>query len=216
MTHYPFDSSMTLGPPIGTFDMHTIKNEPMLFSCDLERAWRLGGPITQDFLHALTLDGLERPNLIIDTRVHMLMPGWYPAIPGWHHDDVPRDESGQPDYEAPAYRSQHAMALINADVAPTEFALGKCALLKPEPGEITYGKWHPLVEGLVRAGKLKRFEAPNARVIFFDWQAFHQAVPAVKTGWRWFGRASWDTHRTPTNEVRRQVQVYLPNPMQGW
>jgi ribosomal protein L4 len=39
---------------------------------------------------------------------------------------------------------------------------------------------------------------------------------AVKNGWRLFIRASWNTDRKPTNEFRRQVQVYMENPMEGW
>jgi hypothetical protein len=30
-----------------------------------------------------------------DIKVHMLMPRQYPCIPGWHVDNVPRDEDGR-------------------------------------------------------------------------------------------------------------------------
>lgn len=75
-----------------------VKNEPMLFSCDLDATRELGGPITRAWLDAILTDASIGP-YIIDTRVHMLMPGFWPCIPGWHHDDVPRErEDGQPDY----------------------------------------------------------------------------------------------------------------------
>jgi hypothetical protein len=37
-------------------------------------------------------------------------------------------------------------------------------------------------------------------------------------GWRFFIRASWSTDRVKncTNEIRRQVQVYMENPVEGW
>lgn len=31
-------------------------------------------------------------NYYVDAKVHMLMPGQFPCIPGWHRDGVPRDE----------------------------------------------------------------------------------------------------------------------------
>lgn len=115
------DSRFTLGEQLQEFfTLEQIKNEPMLFSCDCIHARRLGGPITHAFLDSLPTDWLLADDFVVDSRVHMLMPGWFPAIPGYHHDDVPRSrEDGQPDYIAPAYRSEHVMMLVNAEVCPT-------------------------------------------------------------------------------------------------
>ena len=80
-------------------DAATIKREPMLFSCDLEHAKLLGGPLTREVLEKLE-EVLPAPrggrNWVVDTRVHMLKPYFYPAIPGWHGDAVGRGENGQP------------------------------------------------------------------------------------------------------------------------
>jgi hypothetical protein len=147
----------------------------------------------------------------------MLMPEWYPAIPGFHHDDVPRSrEDGQPNYETPEYRSEHAMALVNADVCPTYFALGSADFAIPDIGKTIYREWHPLVSWLVENGPLSHYEVPDKTVVFFDDRTWHQATPAVKSGWRWFIRASRNTHRKPTNELRRQVQVYMDSLTEGW
>ena len=35
----------------------------------------------------------DADNYVVDVKVHMLMPGAYPCIPGWHLDFVPRDEN---------------------------------------------------------------------------------------------------------------------------
>lgn len=208
-----FNSTITLGDALPAFSDEQIKSEPMLFNCSGVAACEMGGPITRAFL--LALGGFE--NAIIDTRSHMLMPGWYPCIPGWHHDDVPRSRAdGQPNYETPEYRSVHAMALVNGGICPTQFAIGECDLPAVPLGGVIYKQWHPLVERACRLGTLDRLDAPSNQIVWFDWKSFHQGVPANRGGWRWFGRASFETDRKPTNEIRRQVQVYLEFPMEGW
>ncbi len=208
-----FTSTITMGSPLPQFSDDEIKNEPMLFNCSGAAAWDMGGPITRAFLEALGGSG----HAVIDTRSHMLMPGWYPCIPGWHHDDVPRTrEDGQPNYKTPEYRAVHAMALVNGDICPTQFAVGRCDLPDIPLGGVIYKAWHPQVEALCQDGKMKRVDAPSNRIVWFDWQSFHQGIQANRGGWRWFGRASFETERKPTNEIRRQVQVYLEFPMEGW
>jgi len=203
-----------------------IKNEPMFFNCGLKFAYENGGPITRSFLTPIYN---MAPDLkaVFDSRVHMLMPGWFPAIPGFHHDDVPRPpvrpgahfiSAGQPDYDNPRYHSIHFMGLVNARVAPTEFAVGECTMPCVPDGELIYRRWHEEVERLLANGTLSSFEAPDRHILGFNWQSFHRGVKARHVGWRWFGRVSYNTDRVKqvTNEIRRQVQVYLEFPMEGW
>lgn len=198
------------------FSEADIKNEPMLFNCDEEAAEKLGGPITKAFLAQLKKN-VGDP-IILDTRVHMLMPGWFPCIPGFHHDDVPRTRGdGQPDYDNPPYHVQHALLLLNGQICPTEFALGKVTLpyVKKEDGPV-YKVWHKETERAIGDGRLTSLMAPSNTIIYFDAHTLHQGTRAISNGWRFFARASWKTGRIPTNEVRRQVQVYLEKPMEGW
>lgn len=212
---YSFSSRFRVGGKMPMFSQSAVKNEPMLFGCDIEHADEFGGVITHKFLELLVSDGWD--DAVIDTRVHMLMPGWFPAIPGWHHDDVARGADSQPDYDDMPYQSEHAMALVNGDICPTQFAIGIVNLPAPVNGRgATYGQWHPMVDIAVADGILKTVDAPTNQLIYFDWQTFHQGVAARENGWRWFGRASRKTDRRPTNEIRRQVQVYLAHPMEGW
>lgn len=216
--------------PLATFAQsipnEAIKNEPMFFNCDAEYALKHGGPITKQFLQALPSQILDKP-LVFDSRSHMLMPGWFPAIPGFHHDDVPRPEipvgqhfvtAGQPDYDNPRYRSEHIMGLVNGDICPTEFALGQCTMPSVAKGDLIYRRWHEEVERLLGEMKLASWHAPDRTLVYFDCDAFHQGTKAVSNGWRWFGRISWNTERTSkvTNEIRAQAQVYLEFPMEGW
>ena len=209
-------------PPLSERD---VKCEPMLFNCDLRGAYEHGGRITEEFLGALPEEWRDAP-LVIDSRVHMLMPGWYPCIPGWHHDDVPRTRSdGQPNYGPGQCRSEHIMALVNAEICPTQFAIGEGEFEEPALGRTIYSDWHPEVERLVDEMYLYPWWAQSNLLIQFNDRTWHRGTPAVKSGWRFFIRASryYDPDGKPiprgnprTNEVRRQVQVYLDQVNAGW
>ena len=225
------NSHVSISPfKMSEYSQDAIKNEPMLFNCDGQAAINLGGPITREFVKLLLLQWqccLTHEELVVDTRVHMLMPRWYPCIPGFHHDDVPRlGDHGQPYYpefngswdRQGNYHADHAMTIVGGTGSFTEFALGT-AEFKPVPiGDTVYAQWHYEVVNHLANGKLKCYSVTPNEIVFFDARSWHQGVPATEFGWRYFARASWNTDRTKhcTNEVRRQVQVYLENPMEGW
>lgn len=214
---YNFNSKVEeRGTFCNDYSADIIKNEPMFFNCDLDFAYEHGGEITRDFILGLP-DDWYHCNPVIDSRVHMLMDGWYPCIPGYHHDDVPRSTTnGQPNYDSPEYRSEHLMGLVNGDICPTMYALGEHTL--PKVDGIIYKTWHNQVEEQIKEGLLTTMEAPSGKYLQFDWQSMHTGQRAKKDGWRWFIRLSRNTDRQKkiTNEMRRQVQVYLEFPMQGW
>ena len=210
------DSRLALGEAPPSYPESQLKYEPMLFSCDWESAYLLGNEPTRKFLLALPNEW-QNNKTIIDSRVHMLMPGWYPCIPGYHHDDVPRTRpDGQPDYFNPAYRSEHAMVLYNGDICPTEFAIGESLFSDVPIGQTYYKVWHDEVLKKINTGDLQKVYAPANRIIFFNDRTWHQGVKANSDGWRLFIRASRNTGRIALNETRKQVQVYLENPMDGW
>lgn len=208
-----FNSKVSFGKTLSLYSQNDIKNESMLFNCTLDFAMEKGGPITKEFVSLLSEDFKSG---IIDTRVHMLMPGWYPCIPGWHHDDVPRSTtSGQPNYNNPEYYADHCMALINGEISPTEFLLGSIEVPTPMPGEVIYRTWDNYLDN---EGKEQgaRISAPDRTLIYFDCDTFHRGTETIKSGWRWFGRVSKNTERVPTNEIRSQVQVYMSTINAGW
>lgn len=218
MIYYHFDSKIQVrGHFPCSFTDEELKNEPMFFNCDLDFCQKNGGPITKSFLENLP-DDWKNCNPVIDSRVHMLMKGWFPAIPGFHHDDVPRNTpNGQPNYDYPSYKSEHLTGLVNADISPTLFAIGKHTLAKVE-NSIVYKEWHPQIEKQIKDKVLLPLILDSGEYVQFNWQSMHTAQRAVKNGWRWFIRLSRNTDRQNriTNEFRRQVQVYLENPMEGW
>lgn len=210
------DSKIVFGGSLHFFSQEQIKTEPMLFNCDYSNAWRMGDEITQHFLWHLPRNW-HNEHTVIDSRAHMLMPGFWPCIPGWHHDDVPRERlDGQPEYFNPSYRSEHCMALFNGGICPTQFALGKASLPDVRFGEVYYKQWHPMVQQLVAEKQLELVEAPSEQLIYFNDRTWHQGVQAKEAGWRFFIRASRNTGRKATNERRHQVQVYMDNPNIGW
>lgn len=219
---YQSTSQFRYGPRFDSgFLQEEVKNEPMFFNSDLVFAKMRGGNITNTFINEFLFDnpGIAPKDCVFDSRVHMLMPGWFPCIPGFHHDDVPRNTAdGQPDYSATrAYFSQHCMGMVNGDICPTQFATGHSFLPFPEQ-DIIYKHWHPIIEGMVEQGTMQVTDAESGRLLYFDADTLHQGQRARASGWRWFGRISWNTDRVKhvTNELRRQVQVYLEYPMEGW
>lgn len=220
---YKFESTIVIRDGFHTpefksdWSQEVIKNEPMLFNCDLDSAYKLGGPITREFLFNLPNDW-HKCNPVIDSRVHMLMPKWYPCIPGFHHDDVPRSQEkhGQPDYDNMTYKSEHLMGLVNGDICPTQFLLGDFEMPAVDTSkDVIYRAWDEIISGVEDKNII---DAPSGKYIQFDWQSFHAGSKANAGGWRWFIRLSRNTDRqqNATNEIRRQSQVYLEYPTMGW
>jgi hypothetical protein len=193
-----------------------IKNEPMFYNCSPLYAYENGGPITRDFIQRLPGEFLQ--NSVFDSRVHMLMNGWYPCIPGWHHDDVPRPNNGQPDYDTPAYKSKHILGVVNADISPTEFLNTTVVMPKIPESEIIYKVWNDEIEKLINSNLVTTMKVKDRQLYYFDCDTFHRGTKAQWAGWRWFGRISINTDRVRniTNEKRVNAMVYLENPTIGW
>lgn len=186
-----------------------IKQEPMFFSADMDFAYTNGGPITKAFIDGYLLD---KTGWIIDSRVHMLMPGWYPCIPGWHHDDIPRSATnGQPNYDNPEYKAVHRMCVIGKSAMP-EFLNQIVALDKVE-NDVVYKVWNDQINNIPG---LRTQTLQSGDVVEFGEQDFHRGLPATQDCWRFFIRASRNTTRQFHNEIRKQVQVYMSELEAGW
>jgi hypothetical protein len=214
-----FDSRFVLHGRVPAFSPAQVKAEPMFFAAGNDFARRHGGPLTHAVLDALPGDW-RASRLVIDSRTHLLMPGWYPCIPGWHLDDVPRTRSdGQPEHRQPAYRAEHILCVVG-DAALPLFAVGHLELEDVPEGQVEpsplcaetalYQKWHHDIERLLAAGRLRQEMIPERALVQFGWGAFHRGTAATKHGWRFFIRVSRNTARLVHDELRRQVQVYLP------
>jgi len=192
------------------YEQDEIKNEPMIFGGDYGFCRRHGGPITQEFLDLLPTHYRDEP-FILDSRVHMLKPGWMPCIGGWHLDDVPRSGSEmQPNFALVNPATEHVAAVIG-DASLTEFLDEEVELWVPPRGLI-YKSFDAQMESknvrtkFVSSGVLFRFGS-------FD---LHRGRPATKNGFRMFIRASSYSPRSPRNEIRNQTQVYVESFSEGW
>lgn len=205
--------------PLDTPQSQTlIIAEPLLYSASLEFAACYGGPLTRAVLRKLP--NWDPPNgfhWVVDTRTHMLMPGQYPAIPGWHCDGVPRGNyTAQPDLNQLRDDVWHVVAHVSTHpegVSNTQFIT--------EPYEIDCDEsrvWASVHEHLKRTdvelsgsvltpgdGAITRFKMPT----------LHRATPAKHRGWRWWFRASMYYNR-PVNQIRNHVQVYTVGDGAGW
>lgn len=216
-----------------TTNADQIKDEPMLFSADPIFAHAHGGSLTRYVLNALTTRGKINPgeHVVIDTRVHMLKPGWIPAIGGWHCDAIPRGDDGQPVLDHPAIDGiRHYLCVIDCGTgALTEFirhnTLADKFLPKvASPGKNLWGEHSELINEVLAGAKdfgLDRefyvTTVKNGQIYEFGPRDYHRAIPATGDGWRFFFRASVNTlTRGPLNEIRQQVQVYLPHEDLGW
>ena len=218
-------SLLKLSRQIDNFSQEDIREEPQLFNCDLEHAYKLGGPIVRNMLDCLPPDWHDEP-VVVDTKVHMLKLGWWPCIPGWHLDDVHRNTlDGQPNFYTPEYRSHHAISIVGADIAPTEFLIEPVNIVinRSAVRGSVYSQAHNQIELIKEKFTMK---VSDRCIYLFDDRTWHRCTQAVSNGWRWFGRVSRYTHafhghsiprpNPRTNEVRTQTQVYIQSEGKGW
>ncbi|TCV62338.1 hypothetical protein EDE09_124103 [Neorhizobium sp. S3-V5DH] len=211
-----------------------LKDEPMLFSASPQFALQEGGPLTLEATTFLLNAGeisLDRGNVVIDTRVHMLKPGWIPAIGGWHCDAIPRGEDGQPVLDHPAIPGiRHYLLVVDCGTGSMTEFLNHGSLITEllqkvaSPGKNLWGEHseeiNTYLSDLVELGA-DRSEyvttAESGALYKFSARDYHRAIPATGHGWRYFFRASVNTMvKEPLNEIRKQVQVYLPHEDLGW
>jgi hypothetical protein len=190
-----------------------LRGLPQFFRADLDMVWRLGGPSLRRVLSAIGFASRWQ-YLSVDSRLHMLMPGMYPCIPGWHCDDFHRPDGKQPAlakvmHEAP---SEHA-AIVLGGCSLTRFVNEPITVDVWTPaGANVYGKAHALIEAL----EPRTMQVAPGELWWFSPLSWHRGEPATARGWRYFLRITGSNHYEPRNELRTQTQVYMPAPFEGW
>lgn len=207
-----------------------IENTPTLARCSIEDAAVFGGTLTREALGAMNLRG-DRKHIIVDTKVHMLLPGFIPSIPGWHTDGVPRGDEGlnPNNHGAPNLRAQieahpdeapRYHILVTGDHSPTEFIRESMQLRFPEDiGSDLYREMTDQIDRLWLPHFATPWAVPPCTVVEWDWWNVHRAVPATARGWRFLIRVTETDHITPRKSpndfIRRQNMVYAPTSF-GW
>jgi hypothetical protein len=232
MKKYTLSPSLRFSQPqnLPLFGISEMEAEPMLFSADQEFALKNGGPITnwalEEVGEQLSSRLLAAKNagkdysVVIDTRTHMLMPDFFPAIPGWHCDAVPRSSYyDQPDLGAVdlEYVTHFVVVLASKESDPncyTEF-ISNPLEFEIDESERVWTQVHKQTQQALSEGRAERVSVQNGLICEFDQHAIHRAVRAESRGWRWFFRASV-YHSKPMNKIRHQTQVYIAEESGGW
>lgn len=202
-----------------------VESTPVLRRPSLENAVMYGGPLMRELLETVPLVG-DKNYITVDTKVTLLMPGWYPAIPGWHTDGVPRGEELLPDAkgkprldkqsELPKNVPHYHVISVGLD-SPTEFVNQPFELdIENFDNSDLYKELTQKVNPLVADGKLEVVSLSDAWVSW-DWWNVHRAIPADKTGWRLLIRVTESDVLKPRTKdfIRPQSQVYVPVDF-GW
>jgi hypothetical protein len=183
-----------------------IRTMPMLYRADAEFAVKRI-PALRGFIDsALAENYAPFKYESLDVKVAMLKKGWWPCIPGWHLDDFYRPSGGQPDIEhLPEHASTHFMALFGG-CSLTEFLDGFQEFPLPPRDGTVYGFYDKLIED----SHSPRITLQSETLYRFTSLDFHRGMPAKEYGWRAFVRLTVGNERPPKNEIRTQVQVYVP------
>lgn len=212
-----------------------VKATPALWQADLDTAIRYGGDLTRDALSAMNIRG-DRRYVVVDTKIHMLMPGFMPAIPGWHTDGVPRGAErdpagkGAPDMVAQEEMDDRAprfhLMVAGAADCPTRFASDLDVMLEvpDEPHASLYSMISEQMNDATTNGyadgrAMKTYEAVPGAVYEWDWWQLHTAIRSRSHGWRFLIRVTESDHHAPQRKIahviRTQQQVYVPDTF-GW
>lgn len=213
------------GSSIEEPDVNLIKNTFGLFRASVEDALRYGGDITREAIGAMNIRN-DKKYVLVDVKVHMLMKGFCPAIPGWHTDGVPRPNMSDTGKGAPDIFLQEEMEsprfhlLTTGDHCSTLFTNARQVTLDvpAEPSNRLYADVNRQMTKHVEAGTYQTFTKPR-QVVEFDWWELHTAQYADKFGWRYLIRVTESDTMAPLTNLRdilkTQAQVYTPANI-GW
>jgi hypothetical protein len=213
-------------------DQTEIKDTPTLWNASVEDAIKYGGDLTRAALGAMNLRGDKRYT-IVDTKVHMLAPGQYPALPGWHTDGTPRlMEDIAPEVAArsriedliPYLHPQHKglpvilaqeqldsprfHLLVTGHGCLTRFVGAPMTLEVPGvPTRDLYRLITEKVRARVEEGEIEPFTIPSCMAVEWDWWALHSAYPATAVEWRYLIRVTESDHNEPQTDLRKVIRV---------
>jgi len=216
-----------IGEPIEQPSEELIKNTLGLHNASLDDALKYGGELTRAALGAMDLQ-MTKKHIIVDTKIHMLLPGMCPAIPGWHTDGVPRGSSLDPTAkQAPNIQAQEEMdspifhLLVTGTSCLTQFIHQSNIDLEvpSKPDSKLYSMVTKQVNNLVDKGELTTYEAPSCTPVMWDWWELHTGVPAKHHEWRFLIRVTETNIQEPKKDlrdiIRIQQQGYMPMTF-GW
>lgn len=204
-----------------------IKNTFALWNASYDDAVRYGGEITREALRAMNLRH-DRKNIIVDTKIHMLIKGMCPAIPGWHTDGVPRSPDKDPSGKDPPdtfaqegdTRFNRYHILVSGEGCLTQYINRPIQVPIPDqPSYDVYNLMSKSISGRVKEDPSLVMTIPSCQVVEFDWWDIHTGTIATKNEWRYLIRVCESDYYQPRKDlrdvIRIQTQVYAPTNF-GW
>lgn len=218
---------LVIGKSIEQPSTSELKNTFGLWNASLDDAVRYGGEITRLAIQAMNIRH-DRKYVVVDTKIHMLMAGMSPAIPGWHTDGAPRDNlknpqgSGLPDTFAQENdpRPNRYHLLVTGHYCLTKFLNRTVEVPIPsKPSFDVYNIMSTYVHEMSQKYSSIVSEVPSATVVEFDWWDIHTGVVASGKEWRYLIRVCESDYYEPQTDlrevIRMQSQVYSPHNF-GW
>lgn len=196
------------------FTEEEIRQTPQLFMADEKFAFEHGGGFVKQFIHSMPSRIPKGYNWVYDTKVHMIKPGWYPGIPGWHLDFAPGWENIV-DFSQVDPKEVHFCA-ISHEHSRTEFITSPLEL-----NVFDVPKLNGLLSKQVEAvyPHIQTMHARAGQIYRFSQLTLHRVTRATSSGWRLFVRASITKLRKPVNEIRNigsQVYILAEDEHSGW
>lgn len=188
-----------------------IKNTLGLFRASMEDAIRFGGELTRAALQVVELTNTRR-YVVVDVKVHMLMPGMLPAIPGWHTDGVPRPTKDHPDLRLQEGKNPTLYhMLVTGEGCLTEFITEPIELEIPDKPTSDLYK---VIDAQLGDNPSNVIGAKSCQMVSWGWWTLHRGVPAKIHEWRYLIRIAETDTLPPLTDLREvlrtQQQVYVP------
>lgn len=212
---------------VSNFTQNDIKDAPGLWNAPLDIAMQFGGRITQAALSNMQL-GYDHKHIVVDVKTHLLQPGMFPAIPGWHTDGVPRGGTMSPAKGAPDILMQnnqrsprYHLMIMGAD-CPTVFMEERnVELVVPDmPSPDLYKIISEQCRALHEKNEITTVEIVPGLIYTWDWWELHTAQATRSSGWRYLIRVTESDYLEPQrdlNEIfRKQQQVFVASEQFGW
>ncbi len=212
------------------FTTEQILAEPSLFSADLPYAYYKGGPVTSRVLQemrkipdvwAVFTGKVTNHHIIIDSRVHNLKKGDYPAIPGWHTDFAERtlSSSMQPDY----FKITPTVKVYIVNLSNQEKGVSNTEIIaEPVKLNIPEVNVYQSLDDQIKKLKPKKIKVCDGEIIGMDQLSLHRATKTHQSGVRFFLRlailhnlSTTILQATPQNEVRNQLHIFREMPKQS-
>lgn len=220
-------NDLVFGNPIEQPSQELVKNTLGLHNASLEDALKYGGDLTRSALGAMNLT-MQKKHVVVDTKIHMLIPDMCPAITGWHTDGVPRGTKLDPTAkQEPNIYAQEKMdspifhLLVTGTSCLTHFLEQRDVNLEvpEEPSTELYKKISKQVNQNISNGELSTYELPTCTSVMWDWWELHTGIPAKHHEWRFLIRVTESDIQEPKKDlrdiIRTQQQGYMPMEF-GW